>query len=89
MRCGAALLQVARRALAARPPVPVLLDGQVLARPGIRAVPQQNLLLGWCRLKTVPGHAGTLAAACDIPHRERRKRHFLPSLKIGVSTPQR
>jgi hypothetical protein len=39
---------------------PVLLDRQVPHVPGIRAVPQQDILLLAGRLKTIPVHANVI-----------------------------
>ena len=81
------LLQVPRRALAARPPVPVLLDRQVPHVPGVRAVAPQHRFLGGRGEQPVPeGHANTLATTTDIP--EEVKRRSLPDLKAGDTTPQ-
>ena len=82
----AALLQVARRALAALLPVRVLLDGQVPHIPGVRAVAAQHCLLDGRGKQPEPGHANTLARTTDIS--EEVKRRFLPDLKAGVSTPR-
>ena len=81
-----ALLQVARRALPARPPVGVLLDGQVPYVPGVAAVVPQHGLLGGRGEQPVPGHANTLANTIDISGEVTRR--FLPGLKTGVSTPR-
>jgi hypothetical protein len=81
-----ALLQVARRALPARSPVGVLLDGQVPYVPGMRAVVPQHRLLGGRGEQPVPGHANTLANIADISGEVRRR--FLPGLKTGVSMPR-
>ena len=86
--CGElpALFQVARRALPARVPVGVLLDGQVPDVPGVAAVVPQHRLLGGCGEQPVPGHANTLSNATDISGEVTRR--FLPGLKAGVSTPR-
>ena len=81
-----ALLQVARRALAARAPVRVLLDGEVPDVPGVAAVVPQHRFLGGRGEQPVPGHANTLANATDISGEVKRR--FLPGLKAGVSTPR-
>jgi hypothetical protein len=49
-----ALLQVARRGLAAWTPVRSLLDRQVPHEPGMRAMVPQNRFLGGRREQTVP-----------------------------------
>jgi hypothetical protein len=87
--CGGelpALGQVARSARPARPPVGVLLDGQVPHIPGVGAVLPQHRLLGAGGVQPVPGHANTLATATDIP--EEVKRRFLPGPKTGAFTPR-
>ncbi len=81
-----ALSQVARRALAARVPVGVLLDGQVPHVPGVRAVVPQHRFLGGRGDEPVPGHTNTLSDTADISGEEARR--FLPGLKTGVSTPR-
>ena len=60
-----ALLQVAGSALAARTPVPVLLDGQVPHVPGVAAVVPQHRFLGRRGEQPVPGHANTLSNTAD------------------------
>ena len=77
----AALLQVARRALAALMPVRVLLDGEVPYIPGVRAVAAQQRLLAERGKQPEPGHANTLARTTDVS--EEVKRRFLPGLKAG------
>ena len=62
----AALFEVARGALPARAPVPVLLDGQVPHVPGLRAVVTQRSLLDRRWKQTIAGHANTLATTTDI-----------------------
>jgi hypothetical protein len=79
-----ALLQVARRALAARVPVAVLLDGEVPHVPGVRAVVPQHRFLGGRGEQPVPGHANTLSNITDISGEVTRR--VLPALKAGVST---
>ena len=61
-----ALFQVAWGALAARAPVPVLLDGQVPHVPGLGAVVTQRSLLDGRWKQTITGHANTLATTTDI-----------------------
>ncbi len=82
----ARVLQVARRAGAARVPVRVLLDGEVPHVPCVRAVVPQHGLLGGGGVQTVPGHANTLANTTDISGEVERR--FLPDLKAGVSRPR-
>ena len=67
-------------------PVRVLLDGQVLARPGMAAVVPQHGLLGGRGVQPVPGHANTLSDTTDISGEVKRR--FLAGLKAGVSTPR-
>ena len=81
-----ALLQVARRGRSPRPPVRVLLDGQVPHIPSVGAVVPQHGLLGGRGEQPVPGHANTLATATDILGEVKRR--LLPGLKTGVSTPR-
>src|SRR6266581_6182233 len=81
-----ALLQVARRALPARAPVGVLLDGQVPQVPGVAAVVPQHRFLGGRGEQPVPGHANTLSGTADISGGVTRR--FLPGLRAGVSTPR-
>ena len=81
-----ALLQVARRALPARAPVGVLLDGQVPHVPGVAAVVPQHRLLGGGGEQPVLGHANTLSDITDISGEVTRR--FLSGLKAGVSTPR-
>ncbi len=68
-----ALFQVARRAQPARPPVLVLLDGQVPHVPGVAAVAAQHGLLGGGREQPVPGHANTLSTTTDICGEVKRR----------------
>src|SRR5450755_1815998 len=56
----AALLQVARSALVARAPVPVLLDREIPHEPGVGAMCPQRYLMGGRGEQTVPGHTNTL-----------------------------
>ena len=81
-----ALFQVARRALPARVPVGVLLNGEVPHVPGVAAVISQHRFLGGCRDEPVPGHANTLSNTADISGEVKRR--FLPGLEAGVSTPR-
>jgi hypothetical protein len=81
-----ALLQVTWRALPARAPVAVLLDGQVPDVPGVRAVIPQHRVLGGRGEQPVPGHANTLSNTTDISGEVKRR--SLPGLKAGVSTPR-
>ncbi len=81
-----ALLQVTRCARAARPPVSVLLDGQVPHVPGTGTVIPQHRFLGERRDQPVPGHANILSTRSDIPREVTRR--SLPGLKAGVSTPR-
>ncbi len=80
-----ALLQLARRALPARVPVRVLLDGEVPYVPGVPAVVPQHGLLGGRGEQPVPGHANTLSDNTDISGEVKRR--FLPGLKVGVWSP--
>jgi hypothetical protein len=64
----------------------VLLDGQVLARPGVAAVVPQHRFLGGRGEQPVPGHTNTLSSITDISGEVTRR--FLPGLKTGVSTPR-
>jgi hypothetical protein len=77
-----ALLQVARRALAAGVPVGVLFDGQVPHIPGVAAVVPQHCFLGGCGEEPVPGHTNTLSDIADISGEVTRR--FLPGLKTRV-----
>jgi len=64
----AALLGEPRRPAPAGPSPGLLLDAQVPDEPGIRTVPQQDLLLltGW--FKTIPTHTNILAKILvDVP----------------------
>ena len=90
-RCSelTALLQIAWGALAARPPVLLLLDSQIPHEPGMRAVLQQHSSLHLRGLETVPGHASTLAPGNDILHHEGRVRRFPSGPEAKVSAPQR
>ena len=81
-----ALLQVARRARAARTPVRVLLDREVPHVPGMRAVVPQHRLLGGRGKQAIPGHTNTLAISTDILGEVTRR--FLSGLKAWVSTPR-
>jgi hypothetical protein len=76
------LLRVARPA---RPPMLMLLTRKIPHKTGMRAMLQQQRLLGGCGLQPKP-HATTLKNTTDIP---RRERCFLPGLKAGVSTPRK
>jgi hypothetical protein len=80
------LLQVARRALAARVPVGVLLDGQVPHIPGVPAMVPQRRLLSGCREQPEPGHTNTLSDGIVITGEVKRR--FLPGLKAGVWSPR-
>jgi hypothetical protein len=64
----------------------VLLDGQVLARPGVAAVVLQHRFLGGRGDEPVPGHTNTLANTTDISGEVKRR--LLPGLKAEVSTPR-
>jgi hypothetical protein len=64
----------------------VLLDGEVPDVPGVAAVVPQHRFLGGGGDEPVPGHTNTLSDAADIS--EEVKRRFLPSPKVGVSTPR-
>ena len=75
------LLQVARRAFAARAPVGVLLDGEVPDVPGVAAVVPKHRFLGGGGEQPVPGHANILAITTDISGEVMRR--FLPGLKAG------
>jgi hypothetical protein len=77
------LLGIARRTRPARPPMLILLNGEVPDKTGMRAVLQQHRLLSGRGRKPEP-HTGTLTTTTDKQGRERR---FLPGLKTGVSTP--
>jgi hypothetical protein len=68
-----ALLQVARRALAARVPLLVLLDGEVPHIPCVRAMGSQHHLLGGCEEQPVPGHTNILAITTDISGEVKRR----------------
>ena len=81
-----ALHQVARGALPARPPVPVLLDREVPPEPGLAAMVPQHHLLGGRGNQTVPGHTNTLANTTDISGEVKRRSH--PGPKAGASTPR-
>ena len=81
-----ALLQVAGTALAARAPVPVLLDREVSHEPGLGAMVPQHHLLGGGGNQPVPGHANTLANTTDTSREVKRR--FLPSPKTGVPMPR-
>jgi len=81
-----ALVQVARRGLPARPPVGVLLNGQVPHVPGVGTVVPQYRLLGGRGVEPIPGHANTLAITADI--RKEVKRRLSLSPKTRVSTPR-
>ena len=81
-----ALLQVARRALAAGVPVGVLLDGQVPDVPSVAAVVPQHRFLGGAGVQPEPGHANTLSDTTDISGEVTRR--FRPGLEAGVSTPR-
>ena len=80
----AALLQVAGRALPAGPPPRLLLDGQVLARPSVRAVRSEDgfLLRRWS--EPVAGNFSILSATLS----ERGERRFLSGINAGVSAPR-
>jgi hypothetical protein len=80
------LLQVARSALPARPPVPMLLDGEVPHVPGVRAVHPRRRLLGGCREQPVPGHTNTLSTTTDIAGEVKRR--FLREVRAEVSAPR-
>src|SRR5262249_24938761 len=56
-----ALLQVARRAVPARPPVRVLFRREVPHVPGVRTVPQQYRFLLRSGDQPVPGHTNTIS----------------------------
>ena len=81
-----ALLRVAGRALSARVPVGVLLDGQVPHVPGVRAVFPQHCLLGRCGEQAIPAHTNTLSTITDISREV--KRHFNLGPKVGVFVPR-
>jgi len=81
-----ALLQVARSALPARAPVPVLLDREVPHEPGLGAMVPQHHLLGGRGDQAVPVHANTLANTTDISGEVKRR--SLPGPKAGACTPR-
>jgi hypothetical protein len=60
-----ALLGEARGGLAARTPVPVLLNSEVPHVPGVRAVPEQALLLRRSRVSAVAGHENIIPENYD------------------------
>lgn len=66
-----------------RPPMFLLLTGEIPHISGVCAVLQRNLLLGGCGLKPKP-HVTTLTTVTDIPRRERRS---LTGLKAEDFTP--
>jgi hypothetical protein len=80
----AALFGVARRPTAWLPPV-ALLHRQVPQVPGVRAVPQEHILLRACGVQPVAAHARNLASTCDNEGRERR---FPSSPPARATTPQ-
>ncbi len=81
-----ALLQVARRTRPPRPPVGVLLDGQVPHVPRMGAVIPQHRLLGGCWQQPIAGHSNTLATTTDIPWEVKRRSDS--GLQTRVSTPR-
>jgi hypothetical protein len=90
--CGArggklpALLQVARRTIASRVPVLVLLDGQVPHVPGVAAVVSHHCFLSESGEQPVSGHTNILANATDISWEVKRR--FLPGLEAGDAAPR-
>jgi hypothetical protein len=80
------LLKVPWSALPSRPPVLMLLDGEVPHIPGVRAVHPQRRLLGGCREQSVPGHANTLSITTDISGEVKRR--FLREVRAEVFAPR-
>jgi hypothetical protein len=78
------LFPIAWCARTSRPPMRVLLHGQIPNKSGMHAVLQQRLLLGKRGLKPKP-HANTLSTTTDERGRERRR---YPGLKAGGATPR-
>jgi hypothetical protein len=81
-----ALIQIARRALPADPPMRLLFDSEVPRKSGMRAMIPQHCLLDGGGRQTVTRHSNIVSKAPDIS--EEVKRRFLTGLNSGVSTPQ-
>jgi hypothetical protein len=81
-----ALLELARRTLATRSPVSMLLDGEVPYVPSVGAVAPQHRFLSRCGQQPVSGHANTLSTITDISEEVRRR--FLPGVKARVFAPR-
>jgi len=77
-----ALLQIAGGALAARPPVRMLFNGEVPHVAGMSAVIAQHRFLGGRRQQAISGHANTLAIATDISREVKRRSD--PALEGGI-----
>jgi hypothetical protein len=79
-----ALLHVTWRTLTARPPVGVLLDGQIPHVPGMCAVLPHHHLLGGSRKQPVSAHANTVTMRADIFGEVKRR--FPSGLRARTST---
>ena len=80
------LLQIARGALAARPPVRMLLNSEVPHVASMGAVIPQYRFLGGRGQQAIPGHMNKLATATDISREVKRRSR--PVLEDGIPTPR-
>ena len=79
------LLQIARRAPAARPPVRMLLNGEVSYVAGMGAVIAQHPFLGGRGQQAISRHTNTLAISTDISREVKRRSR--PALEGGIPAP--
>jgi hypothetical protein len=80
------LLQIARGALAARPPVRMLLNSEVPHVASMGAVIPQYRFLGGRGQQAIPGYMNKLATATDISREVKRRSR--PVLEDGIPTPR-